>query len=37
MPEPVTAFITTLNEEANIAACIECVKDVDEIVVADGG
>lgn len=34
---PISAVICTLNEERNIAACIESVQGVDEIVVADDG
>ena len=34
---PVSVIIPTLNEEANIAACIESAAGADEIVVADDG
>jgi glycosyltransferase involved in cell wall biosynthesis len=35
--ERITGVICTKNEEHNIAACIGCLKGVDEIVVADDG
>lgn len=35
--QPISAVICTLNEEANIAACIASVAGVDEVVVADDG
>jgi glycosyltransferase involved in cell wall biosynthesis len=35
--EKISAVICTFNEEHNIAACIESVKDADEIIVADDG
>ncbi|MSW82595.1 MAG: glycosyltransferase, partial [Actinobacteria bacterium] len=39
MPQPVSVQICTLNEEANIGACIKAVlaNDPEEIVVIDGG
>ena len=37
MTELISAVICTYNEEANIAACIESVAGVDEVVVADDG
>jgi len=37
MTEPISAVVCTLNEEDNIAACIESVAGVDEVVVADDG
>jgi glycosyltransferase involved in cell wall biosynthesis len=37
MSEPITAFICTQNEEANIADCIAHVEGVDEVLIADDG
>jgi glycosyltransferase involved in cell wall biosynthesis len=37
MSEGITAIICAKDEEHNIAACIESVKGVDEVIVADGG
>ena len=33
----IVGFICTFNEEGNIVPCIESLKGVDEIIVADGG